>query len=146
MSINCYNLTNKTPEYLISVYSVSNIYHRFIKVSNKQSTTQRKVQINGLYIILALWGVVILHGAWNRATQVAQIPYSQFHAYLSENRVDKVKIDSQTIRGELIEPEVGQPERFVTVRVEPELAEELSGHGVEFAGEVEGGFFAVLMS
>jgi cell division protease FtsH len=34
----------------------------------------------------------------------------------------------------------------VTVRVEPELAEELSGRGVEFAGEVEGGFFAVLLS
>ncbi len=115
-------------------------------MSNKQSPTQRKVQINGLYIILALWGVVILHGAWNRATQVAQIPYSQFQAYLSENRVDKVKIDSQTIRGELVEPEEGQPERFVTVRVQPELAEELSGHGVEFAGEIEGGFFAILMS
>ena len=44
---------------------------------------------------------------------------------------------SDQITGRIVEPEQGQPERFRTVRVDPELADRLAKDGLEFTGAVE---------
>jgi cell division protease FtsH len=115
-------------------------------MEKKTFQPNKKRHINIFYIGIALWGVLLLHNVWTGATQVAQIPYSQFQTYLVEGRVDNVRIDSKTIRGELVEPREGEPSRFVTVRVEPELASELTNQNVEFSGEIESNVFATVLS
>ena len=64
---------------------------------------------------------------------VAPIPYSQFQRYLSEGKITKVTITGDTIRGELTEKLPSGQSAFSTVKVEGDLANELSKHGVEYS-------------
>ena len=74
---------------------------------------------------------------WYESTQVAPIPYSRFLQYQREGRVSDLAIGSDQITGRIVKPEEGQPERFRTVRVDPELAERLTEGDLEFSGTVE---------
>jgi len=74
---------------------------------------------------------------WYESTQVAPIPYSRFLQYQREGRVSDLVIGSDQITGRIVKPEEGQPERFRTVRVDPELAERLTEGDLEFSGTVE---------
>lgn len=88
-----------------------------------------------------------MHSLWIRMyPQVQQIPYSQFQTYLSEGRIEEVRIGKTQIQGKLKNPEQGAPANFMTVRVEPELAERLSEQNVRFAGEIESTFLRDLLS
>ncbi|MBI4596708.1 MAG: ATP-dependent metallopeptidase FtsH/Yme1/Tma family protein [Candidatus Tectomicrobia bacterium] len=108
---------------------------------------EKKIKFNVLYIFLAVWGVIILHSLWIRIyPQVQQIPYSQFQTYLSEGRVEEIRISKTQIQGKVKNPEQGAPANFTTIRVEPELAETLSEQNVRFAGEIESTFMRDLLS
>jgi cell division protease FtsH len=86
---------------------------------------------------LAAWAVFLAGQLWYESTQVAQIPYSRFLEYQQEGRVSDLVIGSQQITGRIVKPEEGQPERFRTVRVDPELAQQLAEGDLEFTGRVE---------
>ncbi|MBI3304186.1 MAG: ATP-dependent metallopeptidase FtsH/Yme1/Tma family protein [Deltaproteobacteria bacterium] len=107
----------------------------------------KKTRFNIWYVFVALWGVLILHGLWVQATQqIEQIPYSQFQTYLAEGRIEEIRISQNYIQGKLKDPQEGHPQQFLTVRVEPELAEKLTAHHVRFAGEIESTFIHDLLS
>jgi hypothetical protein len=89
------------------------------------------------WIILAAWAVFLAGQLWYESTQVAQVPYSRFLEYQQEGRVSDLVIGSQQITGRIVKPEEGQPERFRTVRVDPELAQQLAEGDLEFTGRVE---------
>jgi cell division protease FtsH len=97
----------------------------------------KKTKFNIWYVFVAVWGVLLLHSLWMQTVQIEQIPYSQFETYLKEGRVAEVRIGQNYIEGKLKDPAEGQPQQFMTVRVEPELAEKLAAHQVKFSGEVE---------
>ncbi len=105
------------------------------------------MRFNIWYIFIALWGVIILHGLWAQATQqVERIPYSQFQAYLQDGRVEEIRISQNYIQGKLRDPQEGQLAQFLTVRVDPELADKLATYNVRFAGEIEDSFLHDLLS
>ncbi|MGH0038269.1 MAG: ATP-dependent zinc metalloprotease FtsH [Myxococcota bacterium] len=89
------------------------------------------------YLILGLWIVLLLGQTWWESTQVDTIPYSQFLQYQQEGRVRDLTVSSERITGELLDPAEGEPARFRTVRVDPELAERFAEEGIEFQGTVE---------
>src|SRR5215470_1144167 len=97
----------------------------------------KKTKFHIWYVFVAVWGVLLFHSLWVQSLQTEQIPYSQFETYLKEGRVEEVHISPNYIEGKLKDPAEGQPQQFVTVRVEPELAEKLSAQHVKFAGEIE---------
>ncbi|MCL4684413.1 ATP-dependent zinc metalloprotease FtsH [Myxococcota bacterium] len=92
---------------------------------------------NSWYILVGFWGLVLGAQFWYGSTQVAAIPYSRFLEYQQQGRVSDLVIGSEQITGRIIEPDEGQPERFRTVRVDPELADRLASDGLEFSGAVE---------
>src|SRR5437763_7952988 len=108
----------------------------------------KKTKFNIWYVFIALWGVVLLHGLWVQMTQqIEEIPYSQFQTYLTEGRIEEVRISPNYIHGKLKDPEKGHPQQFVTVRVEePDLVDKLAAHQVKFAGEIESTFMHDLLS
>ena len=107
----------------------------------------KKTKFNLGYIFIAVWGVVILHSLWMQyANPIEQIPYSQFQAYLSDGKVEEIRIGPDSIRGKLKEAPEGHPQQFVTVRVEPDLADKLATHKVKFSGEIEDTFLHDLLS
>jgi len=92
---------------------------------------------NFWYGLLAVWMLFLLGQVWYESTQVAVLSYSRFLEYQQEGRVSDLVVGSDQITGRIVEPEEGQPERFRTVRVDPELADRLAKEGVEFTGAVE---------
>ena len=88
-------------------------------------------------MIMGAWMLFLLGQLWYQSTQVAAIPYSRFLEYQKKGRVSDLVIGSDEIMGRIVEPEAGQPERFRTLRVDPELAEQLAKDGLEFTGAVE---------
>jgi cell division protease FtsH len=88
--------------------------------------------------MLAVWMLVLVAQFWRESTQVAAIPYSTFLDYQQAGRVGDLVVGSDQITGSIVEPEEGQPERFRTTRVDPDLADRLAEDGLEFSGAVEG--------
>jgi len=90
--------------------------------------------------------VILLHDLWVQSQTVQPIPYSRFERYLEEGRIERVVIGRQHIRGTFRTPLADGSTRFVTTRVEPEIAERLAAAGVEFTGAVESSFLRDLLS
>ena len=64
-----------------------------------------------------------------------QIPYSEFLSAVDKGQVKRVLVDDNRISGEIVDEKSKTGKRmFVTTRIDPELASELSSHGIEFDG------------
>ena len=97
---------------------------------------QPKVRFNTWYIVLAVMGVLLLQYFYVQSQQVEPIPYSAFERLLNEGQIKSVAITDRQIVGEFKAPQDGKT-RFVTTRVDPELAGKLAQKGVEFRGVIE---------
>ena len=100
------------------------------------------------YVLLGVWVVLIIQNAIFSAFSIKTISYSEFLKALNENRVTEVAITSNIIQGRIKtagdSSETGQP--FRTIRVDAELSDLLSGHNVQFKGEIESTFVRDLFS
>jgi cell division protease FtsH len=105
----------------------------------------KKTGFNLAYVLIAALGVVLLQDWWFRAQAVATIPYSEFQKLVRESQVARVVISADRIEGE-VKGEVAGKKRFVTSRVEQDLARELDGHGVEYAGRFEDKALPLILS
>ncbi len=107
---------------------------------------QSKTSFNLWYALATLITVLVLQSMWSQAIQIKQIPYSQFQAYLEEDRVVEVRIGQNRIQGVLRDPQEGEAPGFFTIRVDEKLADNLAQHGVRFAGEIENTLLRDLLS
>ncbi|MFZ5719295.1 MAG: ATP-dependent zinc metalloprotease FtsH, partial [Pseudomonadota bacterium] len=105
----------------------------------------KQTRFHVIYWIIAFLGVIAIQHYIGAATQVAQIPYSQFQQLLWDGKVAEVGVSDRFVQGRLKEPLEGK-KTFVTTRVEPELARELQQHGVTYTGRVENTFLRDLLS
>lgn len=106
---------------------------------------EKKTQINLWYVVLALFGVVLLRDWWVQSQTIAPIPYSQFEDYLDQGLIKDVVVGSDRVRGTFTMPQDGR-EAFVTTRVEPNLAQRLGEAGVTYTGAVENTWLGTLLS
>ncbi|WP_185984234.1 ATP-dependent zinc metalloprotease FtsH [Aureimonas mangrovi] len=104
-----------------------------------------KTQFNIWYWIAAFFILMAFQYLFTTATQVAQIPYSQFETYLEQGQIADVAVSDRFIQGRFREPVDGRP-MFVTTRVEPDLARQLQEHGVVVTGQIESTFLRDLLS
>lgn len=86
-----------------------------------------------------------LQSIWFGSRTVQQIPYSQYETLMKQGDVQNLVVTEKHIRGEFKQPQNGF-KSFVTNRVEPELAKELSGAGVSYRREIENTFIRDLLS
>ncbi len=105
----------------------------------------RLIPFHVAYLALALLGVFLLRDLWVQSQAVAPIPYSEFQQLLREGQIAEVLVGSDEIRGEFREERDGKA-RFVTTRVEPDLAADLEKYDVEYAGRIESDFLPTLLS
>src|SRR3990172_12702668 len=103
----------------------------------------KKIKLNIWYIVAAMFGVLLLQSLWVQSQQVETIPYSEFQAHLKEGRVAEVVVTETYIRGVLTD---GEHRQFITMRVEPGIADELAAQGVKFTGGTEQTFLRDLLS
>src|ERR1700732_4811260 len=97
----------------------------------------KKVHINFWYIIAAVLGMLLIQDLYLESTKLTPIPYSRFQTLLDEDKITKIAIAQDYIRGSLKEAQPDGLKDFVTTRVDPELAQTLNKHGVTYSGVVE---------
>jgi cell division protease FtsH len=113
---------------------------------NMQGSLTPKARFNTGYLLVATIGVLWLHGLWVQATGIAHIPYSEFQQLLRDRQVKEVAVWADRIQGELTDDATREKRRFVTTRVEPDIAAELDRHGVRYAGRIESQLIPTLLS
>ena len=93
--------------------------------------------------VLAFLGIQYLLTAQQ---EVATIPYSEFEQHLKDGRIDELAITERRIEGTFKEPLPSGQRRFVSNRVEPQLAEHLQQYPVRYTGRVESTLVRDLLS
>jgi cell division protease FtsH len=106
----------------------------------------RKTSFNIWYIVLALTAFVLIQGIYQSATRYTTIPYSRFDQLLDENKINRVWVEQNSIAGTLKEKEKDGLQRFITTRVNPDLAAKLDQHHVTFFGEVPNTWLSDILS
>jgi len=117
-------------------------------MSHKDREPQRtkpKRRLGILYLLVAVVGASLLVQMWRTYETVVPIPYSEFEKLLEEGKVKEVVVTDDALRGELTQPIDGKT-RFVTNRVDPDLAENLHAHGVKYSKEQQTALGRALMS
>ncbi|HNB45101.1 MAG TPA: ATP-dependent zinc metalloprotease FtsH, partial [Burkholderiaceae bacterium] len=101
-------------------------------------------------LVFALILIFSLRDLWVTAAEVQPIPYSEFHQYLKDGKLEAIRIGSRTIEGELKSPTADGRKRIVTTRVEPALVRELEpfveGHTLRYEGVLENTLLRDLLS
>ncbi|MGD9211277.1 MAG: ATP-dependent zinc metalloprotease FtsH [Desulfobacteraceae bacterium] len=100
------------------------------------------------YVLLAVWGVLIIHNFFVTAFEIQTIPYSKFLTLLKEEKISEVAITSNRIQGRMHTDgdAGGNGELFRTVRVDPEISHLLEKHNVKFKGQIESTFLRDIFS
>jgi cell division protease FtsH len=98
------------------------------------------------YAIFAVIGVLWLRELYVTATQVQPIPYSEFEQSLKAGEIKDIQISNNVVQGSYKNPRPDKRTRFVTTRVDPELAKQLSQYDVTYSGVVESTFFRDILS
>ena len=106
----------------------------------------RKTHVNFWYIVVAMMLLLTVQAWLEESRQVETIPYSEFQALLEEGKLLEIGISSTKIRGKLKQPGTDGHEYIETVRIEPEFANDLAAHDVEFSGVIENNWLAQLLS
>ena len=98
------------------------------------------------YVILGIWGVLLLHNLMFSAMAVKTLPYSEFLKLLEQGKVSEVAVSANQIQGRLVDGVDGGGQLFRTVRVEQEVSRMLEQYNVTFKGEIESTFLRDLLS
>ncbi|MCB0319299.1 MAG: ATP-dependent metallopeptidase FtsH/Yme1/Tma family protein, partial [Bdellovibrionales bacterium] len=106
----------------------------------------RQTRFNVWYAFIAILGIFFIRDVLVSVWEVEQIPYSEFQELLIEGRIEKLQVSENQIQGSFKSPSPGAPSRFVTVRISPEFAKELSQYGVEYRGIVESSILRDVLS
>lgn len=118
------------------------------KKGDNQSRRNRGMRFNFLYFLIAMFGVLLLQNMWISSMQTTEIPYNRFQELLQQEKVSEIVISEDRIRGKWLDDSGETPEekKFVTARVDPELAEELDQYDIEYKQIIENTFFRDVLS
>ena len=92
----------------------------------------KKASFNAWYLLIAVLLITVIQGMWQESQRTEYLPYSEFETYLRDGKIDNLTITETKIIGALKDAQEGQPDAFVTTRVDPAFAEQLRQYGVEF--------------
>jgi cell division protease FtsH len=97
----------------------------------------KKNQINIFYALLAFFLIFLFQSWYATQRQVEPISYSKFEDLLRQGEIEQVSVKEKHLEGKLRNPLPDGRQYFVTVRVEQDMAEQLSKYGVNFTGTIQ---------
>ena len=86
------------------------------------------------YIMAAVIGMLLVQQAWTTYQQTETISYNEFETLVADKKISEVLIGSDTIQGTLKTPAPNGVTKFITVRVDPAIADKLAAEGVKVSG------------
>lgn len=100
-----------------------------------------KNQIKFFYVIIALITLMLFRDYWIQDQQVANIRYDEFQQLLKEDKIKEIFIGDNYIRGEVLEPLSKSKMKFITAKVDEDLAQQLNQYKVQYSKVMENSFF-----
>jgi len=107
---------------------------------------ENKTKFHIGYLLLAIWGILLLQNLIFSQFRPKVIPYSEFIKAVNDDKVIEIAVAKDRISGKMKGKEPDDVISFTTVRVDTDLSEALAQHNVKFSGEVENTFFTTLLS
>lgn len=107
---------------------------------------KKETQYHAWYWIAAMLAVMVFQAFYASYTQIAQLPYSDFQDDLKGGKIAEVRVSGNYIQGKFKEPDKDGRTEFITTRVDPEMAQQLTKYNVTFAGAIESTFLRDLLS
>jgi len=98
---------------------------------------QKHVQWNVWYVIVAIVAMIAFNDALQSWREVQPLAYSEFLEQLEAGNVEEIRVSNDRIEGTLVRPLPDGRTRFMTVRIDPELAESLAREKVKFRGVIQ---------
>jgi len=112
----------------------------------KERQVKDQAQFHMRYWMIAILVFMGLQYLLSQQQTVATIPYSEFEAHLKAGRIDEIAVTDRRIEGTFKEALPSGQRRFVTNRVEPDLAAFLEQYPVRYSGKVESTLLRDLLS
>ncbi len=91
-----------------------------------------KNRINLLYLVAAVFGILLMQSMLAGVGHVRSVPYSEFEQMLKEGEIEEVAITSGSLRGTLAGSAADKPQHVVAANVDPAVAARLERYGVRF--------------
>jgi len=96
---------------------------------------KREHQINLIYVLAAMIGVLVIQSLISQPDHIRTIPYSEFQQLASQGKVTDLVVGPIRITGTFKDAPKGTPQHFSTLRVDPALAQSLSSVKLTFSVE-----------
>lgn len=106
----------------------------------------RRTHINFWYVIAALVMLIVFQSTLEQARRVETVSYSEFVRLLENGRLQSLSVSTTKIRAKLASRSNEGYDYVETVRIEPDFAELLAQHDVEFSGVLETNWVSQLLS
>ncbi|VCJ27925.1 ATP-dependent zinc metalloprotease FtsH [Burkholderia pseudomallei] len=106
---------------------------------------KREHQINLIYVLAAMIGVLLIQSLVSQPEHIKTIPYSEFQQLASQGKVTDLVVGPSRITGTFKDVPKGAPPHFSTLRVDPALAQSLAKENVTFSGEPEPGLLPTIL-
>ncbi len=97
----------------------------------------KQTQFTAWYLIVAIVLVLWLNHSFQQYRQVEPLAYSEFITLLKAGKVKEIAVLDNHIQGELLAPLPDGRQKFVTTRVEVDLAKDLAQYNVKFSGVIQ---------
>src|SRR5438128_2646381 len=107
---------------------------------------KKETQYHAWYWVAAIVAMMVIQAIFASYTQVQTIPFSEFQDDLKAGKIAEVRVSGNYIQGKFKEPDKSGYSDFITTRVDPTTAEELSKYNVKFAGAIESTLLRDLLS
>jgi cell division protease FtsH len=105
---------------------------------------RREHQVHLWYFIAAFLGVILIQSLLAESI-TPEIPYSQFQTLLAQGKLTDLVVGPNSIDGKYRTTPKGQPDDFVTYRVDPALAAQMAKSGATFTGQPGPGLLASVL-
>jgi cell division protease FtsH len=109
-----------------------------------EKSDSKAPEIAMMLIVMAIWMLGTTAPLW-LSMQPVDLPYSEFVTRAKSGEVNNLKVSTSTIEGD-ISGGAEKGRRFVTVRVDPQLAAELSKSPLKFEGRTEQNWLTIILS
>jgi cell division protease FtsH len=112
-----------------------------------KSPIKREHKFDFLYFIAVLFAVLLIRDLLVGQNRVQTLSYSEFRELLDKNGLKDLVVGPTRITGAYVPGKDGEPEKhFTTVRVDAQIADELTKRNIKFSGQPEPCLFENLLS
>ncbi|WGF87574.1 ATP-dependent zinc metalloprotease FtsH [Marinivivus vitaminiproducens] len=106
----------------------------------------KRTSFNLWFVVVAIGFLFAFQYFYEQSQRVEPIPYSRFEEYVAQDRIAELEVTESRIVGRLRDPREGERAYFSTYRVDPELAQKLSGHDVVVYGATDHSAIGTVLS